>query len=47
MTPQPPSNAPRRLGSAEEVAKATYFLCAEQSRYVHGAEPPIDGGQHV
>jgi NAD(P)-dependent dehydrogenase (short-subunit alcohol dehydrogenase family) len=37
----------RRLGSPEEVAKAIYFLCTEQSSYVNGAELHIDGGQHV
>ena len=36
-----------RLGSPEEVAKAIYFLCSEQSSYVHGAELHINGGQHV
>jgi NAD(P)-dependent dehydrogenase (short-subunit alcohol dehydrogenase family) len=37
----------RRLGEPEEVAKAIYFLCTEQSSYVHGAELHINGGQHV
>jgi NAD(P)-dependent dehydrogenase (short-subunit alcohol dehydrogenase family) len=37
----------RRLGTPEEVAKAIYFLCSEQSSYVHGAEIHINGGQHV
>src|SRR5579863_8146998 len=37
----------RRLGLPEEVAKAIYFLCSEQSSYVHGAEIHINGGQHV
>ena len=37
----------RRLGTPEEVAKAIYFLCSEQSSYVHGAELHINGGQHV
>jgi NAD(P)-dependent dehydrogenase (short-subunit alcohol dehydrogenase family) len=36
-----------RLGTPEEVAKAIYFLCTEQSSYVHGAEIHINGGQHV
>ena len=42
-----------RLSSArpallsEEVAKAIYFLCTEQSSYVNGAELHINGGQHV
>lgn len=37
----------RRLGTPEEVAKAIYFLCTEQSSYVNGAEIHINGGQHV
>jgi NAD(P)-dependent dehydrogenase (short-subunit alcohol dehydrogenase family) len=37
----------QRLGSPEEVARAIYFLCSEQSSYVHGAELHINGGQHV
>ncbi len=37
----------RRLGEPEEVAKAIYFLCTEQSSYVNGAELHINGGQHV
>lgn len=37
----------RRLGEAEEVAKAIYFLCTEQSSYVNGAELHINGGQHI
>jgi NAD(P)-dependent dehydrogenase (short-subunit alcohol dehydrogenase family) len=37
----------RRLGEPEEVAKAIYFLCTDQSSYVSGAELHIDGGQHV
>ena len=37
----------RRLGEPEEVAKAIYFLCSDQSSYVTGAELHIDGGQHV
>ena len=37
----------RRLGSPEEVAKAIYFLCTDQSGYVNGAELHINGGQHV
>jgi NAD(P)-dependent dehydrogenase (short-subunit alcohol dehydrogenase family) len=36
-----------RLGQPEEVAKAIYFLCTEQSSYVTGAELHINGGQHV
>jgi NAD(P)-dependent dehydrogenase (short-subunit alcohol dehydrogenase family) len=37
----------RRLGTPEEVAKAIYFLCTEQSSYINGAELHINGGQHV
>src|SRR5690606_18186597 len=37
----------RRLGQPEEVAKAIYFLCTDQSSYVNGAELHINGGQHV
>jgi NAD(P)-dependent dehydrogenase (short-subunit alcohol dehydrogenase family) len=37
----------RRLGAPEEVAKAIYFLCSDQSSYVNGAELHINGGQHV
>jgi len=37
----------RRLGRTEEVAKAIYYLCTEQSSYVTGAELHINGGQHV
>ncbi len=36
-----------RLGEPEEVAKAIYFLCTEQSSYINGAELHINGGQHV
>jgi NAD(P)-dependent dehydrogenase (short-subunit alcohol dehydrogenase family) len=36
-----------RLGEPEEVAKAIYFLCTDQSSYVNGAEIHINGGQHV
>ena len=37
----------RRLGQPEEVAKAIYFLCTEQSSYITGEELHINGGQHV
>jgi NAD(P)-dependent dehydrogenase (short-subunit alcohol dehydrogenase family) len=37
----------RRLGEPEEVAKAIYFLCTDQSSYMNGAELHINGGQHV
>jgi len=37
----------RRLGLPEEVAKAIYYLCTDQSSYITGAELHINGGQHV
>lgn len=37
----------KRLGEPQEVAKAIYFLCTDQSSYVNGAELHINGGQHV
>ena len=37
----------RRLGHPEEVAKAIYYLCTDQSNYITGAELHINGGQHV
>jgi NAD(P)-dependent dehydrogenase (short-subunit alcohol dehydrogenase family) len=37
----------RRLGLPEEVAKAIWYLCTEQSSYVTGAELHINGGEHV
>lgn len=37
----------RRLGQANEVAEAIYFLCSEKSSYVSGAEIEVNGGQHV
>ena len=37
----------RRLGLPEEVAKAIYYLCTEQSSYITGAELHINGGEHV
>ncbi len=37
----------KRLGNPEEVARAIYFLCTDQSSYVNGAELHINGGQHV
>jgi NAD(P)-dependent dehydrogenase (short-subunit alcohol dehydrogenase family) len=37
----------RRLGQPEEVARAIYFLCSEESSYVSGTEIEINGGQHV
>ncbi|MDC0948324.1 SDR family NAD(P)-dependent oxidoreductase [Gammaproteobacteria bacterium] len=37
----------RRLGTTDEVARTIYFLCSDDSSYVHGAEVHIDGGQRV
>lgn len=37
----------RRLGRPEEVAKAIYYLCTDQSSYITGAELHVNGGQHV
>lgn len=37
----------RRLGSVQEVADVIYFLCADASSYVNGAEIEINGGQHL
>ncbi len=37
----------QRLGQPEEVARAIYFLCTDDSSYVTGAEIHINGGQHV
>ena len=37
----------RRLGLPEEIAKAIYYLCTDQSSYVTGAELHINGGQHI
>jgi NAD(P)-dependent dehydrogenase (short-subunit alcohol dehydrogenase family) len=37
----------RRLGQPQEVAKAIWYLCTEQSSYVTGAELHINGGEHV
>lgn len=33
-----------RIGEAEEVAKAVYFLCSDASSYITGTLLPIDGG---
>lgn len=37
----------RRLGQTDEVAETIFYLCSDQSSYVHGAEIHINGGQHV
>lgn len=36
--------AVKRLGSAEEVASAVHFLCAEESGYISGATLDVNGG---
>jgi NAD(P)-dependent dehydrogenase (short-subunit alcohol dehydrogenase family) len=33
-----------RFGEVEEVARAAVFLCSEESRFMTGANVPIDGG---
>ncbi|HBB85101.1 MAG TPA: oxidoreductase, partial [Sulfitobacter sp.] len=37
----------RHLGQPDEVARAIYFLCSEESSYVSGTEIEVNGGQHV
>ena len=34
----------RRMGTAEECAKAVYFLACEESSYVTGTTLHVDGG---
>ncbi len=36
-----------RLGEPEEVARAIFFLCNEDSTFINGTEVHINGGQHV
>ena len=35
------------MGSAEDVAASTFFLCSDDARYVTGDELWITGGQHM
>jgi NAD(P)-dependent dehydrogenase (short-subunit alcohol dehydrogenase family) len=44
LIPRIPLN---RLGSTEDVAKAVYYLCGEDSGYVTGTEIFVTGGQHL
>jgi 3-oxoacyl-[acyl-carrier protein] reductase len=37
-------SALRRLGSADEVARAAAFLCSDGARFVTGAKVTLDGG---
>lgn len=34
----------RRLGTVEEVASATAFLCSDEASFITAAELPVDGG---
>jgi NAD(P)-dependent dehydrogenase (short-subunit alcohol dehydrogenase family) len=36
-----------RIGSPEDIAGATLFLCGKAGAYVTGAILPLDGGQSV
>lgn len=37
----------RRIGSADEVAEAVFYLCSKAAAYINGTEIEINGGQHV
>lgn len=37
-------SALRRLGTADEVARAAAFLCSDEARFVTGAKVTLDGG---
>ena len=36
-----------RIGSAEDIAGATLYLCGRAGAYVSGAILPLDGGMSV
>ena len=36
-----------KMGTADDVARAIYYLCSEESTYVTGTELWITGGQHM
>ncbi len=34
----------RRMGTPEDIAALTVFLCSERARHVHGTAIAVDGG---
>lgn len=36
-----------KMGTADDVARAIYYLCSEESTYVTGTELWVTGGQHM
>ena len=44
LIPRIPLN---RMGTADDVARAIYYLCSEDAGYVTGSEIEVDGGQHM